>query len=38
MESWRGHCHIILGEKEEKDNSQRRKKNVHQSVLQAGLI
>ena len=38
MESWRGHCHIILGQKEERDSSQRRKKNVHQSVLQAGLI
>ena len=38
MESWRGHCHIILGLKEERDSSQRRKKIVHQSVLQAGLI
>jgi len=38
MESWRGHCHIILGQEEERDSSQRRKKNMHQSVLQAGLI
>jgi hypothetical protein len=27
-----------LGQKEKKDSSQRRKKNVHQSVLQADLI
>jgi hypothetical protein len=35
MESWRGNCYIILGQKEERVNSKGRKKIVHQSVLQA---